>query len=162
MLAEAQLAEKNDTAKKTSSGDLQTQVSMDQYIIEKAREQGKKLKTFETLAEQFRYLQDVFTLNQLREMLQESAANRGYYRELAASFNDGNSDAIDAMVATMPQHLRELLLDERNENWEKKFDQILSPAHTMIAVGAAHLGGPKGLIRRLERKGFRLQPLKAP
>ena len=56
---------------------------MDQFIIEKARAQNKTLRTFETLDEQFHYLDKVFTVEQLREMLAESEENRRYYEQLA-------------------------------------------------------------------------------
>lgn len=159
MLAEAQLAQKNmkDSDK---AGSIRDQVSMDQFIIEKAKEQQKILKTFETLDEQFAFLGKVFTLEQLREMLAESAENRKYYEQLSASFKEGDSETIDSMVSMMPENLREILLDQRNENWGKKFNQILSKKISFVAVGAAHLGGKKGLLALLEKQGFQLKPLK--
>lgn len=153
MLAEAQLADKS------SADNLRDQISMDQAITDKARLQGKKMLTFESLVEQFEYLKQVFTLEQLRDMLKESSENRAYYLQLAASYKDDDSTAIDSMVASMPEQLRKLLLDDRNQNWERKLDQLLSPKHTLIAVGAAHLGGTRGLLKLLENRGFRLQAL---
>jgi uncharacterized protein YbaP (TraB family) len=60
----------------------------------------------------------------------------------------------------MPEHLREVLLDQRNDNWGRKMPAVLSPGQTFIAVGAAHLGGKRGLINILEAQGFTLRPLK--
>jgi uncharacterized protein YbaP (TraB family) len=160
MLAEAQLAHKANEAPGDSSRNVRDEVSMDQYIIEKSREQKKKLKTFETLEEQFSILDKVFTLEQLREMLAESEENRQVYTQLAKSFRKGDSATIDGMVAMMPADLRETLLDQRNENWGRKMPGILGPQNTFIAVGAAHLGGRKGLLQILEQQGFALRPLK--
>jgi uncharacterized protein YbaP (TraB family) len=160
MLAEAQLAQNADAAAGETKPSVRDQVSMDQFIIEKARTQKKTLKTFETVEEQFRFLGKVFTLEQLREMLDESAENRQYYTQLTKSFKQGDGAAIDSMVATMPENLRTTLLDQRNENWIRKLPKVLDSNHTFIAVGAAHLGGKKGLLTLLQAEGFRLRPLK--
>ncbi|HET9240182.1 MAG TPA: TraB/GumN family protein [Oligoflexus sp.] len=160
MLAEAQLAQKASEDPAERGRNVRGEVSMDQYIVEKAREQKKNLKTFESLEEQFNYLDKVFTLEQLREMLAESEENRQYYTQLAKSFKDGDSETIDGMVAMMPDHLREALLDQRNDNWGRKMPAILSSGNTFIAVGAAHLGGKNGLLNILEAQGFTLRPLK--
>ncbi|HYX33337.1 MAG TPA: TraB/GumN family protein [Oligoflexus sp.] len=160
MLAEAQLAQKASAAPGASTPDVRQQVSMDQFIIEKAREQNKTLKTFESIEEQFRFLDKVFTLQQLREMLDESAENRQYYIELNKSFKEGDSTTIDSLVAMMPENLRITLLDQRNENWGRKMPDVLGPKQTFIAVGAAHLGGKKGLLNILEAQGFQMRPLK--
>ncbi len=160
MLAEAQLAQKSMGEAASKQESVRDQVSMDQFIIEKAKEKGKKLQTFETLEEQFGFLDQVFTLDQLRDMLKESSENRAYYKQLASSFKEGDAETIDAMVATMPAPLREILLDQRNQNWGKKLQAVISPQKTFIAVGAAHLGGSKGLLNILEAQGFQLRPLK--
>lgn len=160
MLAEAQLAQKASPKNNQASSSNRDEVSMDQFIMEQAKAKGKTLKTLETLEEQFSFLGKVFTLDQLREMLKESAENRAYYQQLTTSFKEGDSEAIDSMVGAMPANLRELLLDQRNQNWGKKLPQLLSPRETMIAVGAAHLGGKQGLLTILEAQGFQLKPLK--
>lgn len=160
MLAEAQLAQKANIDPKEARKNVRDEVSMDQYIIEKSREQKKTLKTFESLEEQFNSLHKVFTLEQLREMLAESEENRQVYTQLTKSFKDGDSETIDSMVAMMPADLRESLLDQRNENWGRRMPEILGARNTFIAVGAAHLGGRKGLLNILEKQGFQLRPLK--
>ncbi|WP_141734708.1 TraB/GumN family protein [Oligoflexus tunisiensis] len=160
MLAEAQLAQKAEAQAGEAQPNMHDQVSMDQYIIEVSREKKKTLKTFETLEEQFTFLDKVFTIDQLREMLAESSENRQYYTQLAKSFKAGDSATIDGMIAMMPAQLRETLLDQRNESWGRKMPSVLGPHNTFIAVGAAHLGGSKGLLSILEAQGFQLRPLK--
>jgi uncharacterized protein YbaP (TraB family) len=160
MMAEALLAQKSSKANQDQASDGGDQISIDQYIAEQAKEQQKTFHTFESLAEQFTLLEQVFTIEQLREMLEDSAENRSYYQKLSSSFKQGDLATIDAMVATMPVIQREVLLDQRNQNWGKKLDQLLSKQKTFIAIGAAHLGGPQGLLNILEAKGFRLKALR--
>lgn len=52
-----------------------------------------------------------------------------------------------------------MLLDNRNANW---IDQIVSQAESqslLVAVGAAHLAGEKGVISLLRKKGYTLTPV---
>lgn len=51
-------------------------------------------------------------------------------------------------------------LDQRNENWIPKIEEIITSKSAFIAVGAGHLGGPNGVIRLLEKKGYTLTPVK--
>ena len=46
----------------------------------------------------------------------------------------------------------DILLDKRNMNWVKQMNEILPKQNIFIAVGAGHLGGPKGLIELLKKK----------
>lgn len=53
--------------------------------------------------------------------------------------------------------LREALLIDRNQRWLAQLERALaSPERPLIAVGAAHLVGPDGLIALLEVRGFRV------
>jgi uncharacterized protein len=53
--------------------------------------------------------------------------------------------------------LREALLTGRNRRWLAPIEaELRSPERPLIAVGAAHLVGPEGLIALLEDRGWRL------
>ena len=53
----------------------------------------------------------------------------------------------------------ESLLDDRNRLWEEKLAALLKDTDAVIAVGAAHLSGDTGILRSLERMGYRLTRL---
>lgn len=55
---------------------------------------------------------------------------------------------------------KELLNDARNLKMVKKLPSMMKDQSLLIAVGAAHLGGDKGLIALLEKKGFTLTAIK--
>jgi uncharacterized protein YbaP (TraB family) len=40
-----------------------------------------------------------------------------------------------------------------------RIDGLVGKTSTMIAVGAGHLGGPKGLIALLKQKGYQIKNL---
>ncbi len=53
--------------------------------------------------------------------------------------------------------LRDALLTQRNRAWMVQIVTMLeSPGRPLIAVGAAHLTGPDGLIELLEARGYRV------
>ncbi len=57
-------------------------------------------------------------------------------------------------------HLRQALMVQRNHNWLARIEaELQSPARPLIAVGAAHLPGPDGLIALLEARGWRVARL---
>lgn len=54
---------------------------------------------------------------------------------------------------------QEDLLDKRNQNWIPKIEELIKKKKTFIAVGAGHLGGENGVLRLLEKKGYKLTPV---
>lgn len=51
----------------------------------------------------------------------------------------------------------EVMLFQRNQKWIKRIDKIVHEKPTFIAVGAAHLGGEKGVIALLRKDGFKVR-----
>ncbi len=56
--------------------------------------------------------------------------------------------------------LNNKLLVERNQNWIKDIENHATEKPTFFAVGAAHLGGDKGVIKLLKDKGYKVTPVK--
>lgn len=52
------------------------------------------------------------------------------------------------------------LINERNAAWISKLEIAFTEKPTFVAVGAGHLGGDKGVIRLLRKKGYRIEPIK--
>lgn len=55
--------------------------------------------------------------------------------------------------------LHEQLLNERNQQWLKKLDDLLPVAPSLVAVGSGHLFGEKGLIQQLRLRGYHVEPI---
>jgi len=53
----------------------------------------------------------------------------------------------------------DILLCNRNADWEHKITAIMPAKKVLFAVGAAHLPGAKGLINLLRKKGFTVKPM---
>ena len=53
----------------------------------------------------------------------------------------------------------DILLYHRNQNWVEKLKSLLPEKSLMIAVGAGHLPGEKGVINLLRKAGFKVTPV---
>jgi uncharacterized protein YbaP (TraB family) len=51
----------------------------------------------------------------------------------------------------------EVMLFKRNQNWIRRIDKMVQEKSTFIAVGAAHLGGEKGVIALLRKEGYKVR-----
>ncbi len=55
---------------------------------------------------------------------------------------------------------KEKLLDERNAKWLPVIEKNITGSSAFIAVGDGHLGGEKGVINLLRKRGYKLTPIK--
>ena len=53
----------------------------------------------------------------------------------------------------------ERLINKRNANWVRVMAGLLPTASVLIAVGAGHLPGDKGLISLLRKEGYTVTPV---
>jgi uncharacterized protein YbaP (TraB family) len=51
----------------------------------------------------------------------------------------------------------EVMLFKRNQNWIRRIDKMVQEQSTFIAVGAAHLGGERGVIALLRKDGYKVR-----
>lgn len=85
----------------------------------------------------------------------------GQFDSLIKIYRDQN---INAMIAEVEEaedmgEFSSILLDERNQSWIPIIDSLVHEKSSFIAVGAAHLAGDQGVIRLLEKAGYKLTPL---
>lgn len=54
----------------------------------------------------------------------------------------------------------ENVVNKRNANWEKRISIFIQDQPTLIIVGAGHLPGEFGIINRLKKQGYKLEPVR--
>lgn len=75
------------------------------------------------------------------------------------------SQDINKMISSMSDEesgiadYEDLLLNQRNKNWIPVMAEKMSTTQTFFAVGAGHLAGEEGVIRLLQKEGYKLTPL---
>lgn len=131
-----------------------------------ARENDIAIKGLETAAQQMAIFDDL-TNAQQTEMVMEGIRNEDKSLELIQNMQKmyvrQNVDSLYIMIQEEGGVLSDeqaSFLDARNKNWVPQIKELIADKKTFIAVGAGHLGGPKGVLRLLEKEGYSLTPVK--
>jgi uncharacterized protein YbaP (TraB family) len=131
-----------------------------------------KIVGLETLAEQMRAFTNL-SLAEQREMLaqdlaQTPAQNMDDVKTLHRLWRIGDADAIAAWatakserLARTPAAARALdnrIVFERNRRFALRMVAIAAPNRPVfVAIGALHLGGPRGVLTLLRQRGFTVE-----
>lgn len=150
--------------------DFDAQKLFDATLLHSAAQAGKTVGGLETMAFQTRILYGSKTLERQAVELSCLAEHRAYYEDLAerltaAYFSQDLKAVEDVMNEKMnnacdssPEE-EEALIYGRNAEWSKKLPTIMHTAATLVAVGAAHLPGDRGLLQLLRKAGFEVTPV---
>lgn len=125
-----------------------------------------KIEGLETVADQMKIFDDL-TKAQQSQMVMESIRDEEKSNSLMSNmqqvYRRQRIDSLYSMIRTEGGVLADeqnAFLDQRNRNWIPKIKKYVSSGKTFIAVGAGHLGGENGVIRLLEKEGYKVTPVK--
>ncbi len=139
---------------------------LDAHIQQEAQRQGKAIGGFETVEFQI----SVLYSKPLKEQVADLMCTVDHFQDVS----DLGDFVTTAYFAQDLGQLAELLEDEsevacaasaedndnliynRNADWVKKMPAIMAEKATFFAVGAAHLAGERGVLRELEKMGFKV------
>lgn len=83
--------------------------------------------------------------------------------QLLSAWRRGDADALAQMMKDSYRDypaFGERLLDMRNRNWIPKIEEFARSGQTYFVVaGAAHMGGPNGVLSLLRQRGYRIEQL---
>lgn len=158
---------KTELYKKTTG--LTDDKQADSYFQMIAEEKGKKVVGLETIDEQIKILFGNSTLIRQAEILAETIENKQNTIKdmmlIDSLYKSGKINELTQLAQKTEKKLNltddeySQLVDVRNANWMTKLPNLMTGSSCFICVGALHLGGNKGLIRLLEKKGFRVKAL---
>lgn len=141
---------------------------MEQVIMGEAKENNKKIKGLETMSYQAGILDSIPYKLQAEQLVSyiDSATNgdkdNKQMKEMFDAYKKQDLQKLEAlMVETDPgmAGFTDILLYHRNQNWIKKLKTLLADKALVIAVGAGHLPGEKGLINLLRKEGYTVTPV---
>lgn len=75
-------------------------------------------------------------------------------------YREQDITAMQAMISNEDSGMagyEDILLNNRNRNWIPIMGRMMREKPTLFAVGAGHLGGPKGVVARLRGAGYRVE-----
>ena len=134
---------------------LETYEESARDLVEATRDSAEYLKS---LKEQAADLYDaIVQMEKIAQMEKVSASTSSYEMYLSGDLEK----LYTKNLSFIPNEVYELKMGaERNNRWLRKIEDILKDRTCLIAVGAMHLPGDKGLIALLRTKGYDVQPAK--
>jgi uncharacterized protein YbaP (TraB family) len=146
----------------------ETTAMMEQVIMEEAKQNGKKIKGLETMAYQAGVLDSIpykLQAQQLVEYIDSSGKGDKENRQMKEMFDAYKSQDLKRLEALMIDTdagmaaFTDILLYNRNRNWVVKLKNLMLQKALLIAVGAGHLPGEKGVINLLRKEGYTVTPV---
>lgn len=144
------------------------QVAMEQLVMEEAKKHGKSIEGMETTAYQMSIFDSIpykIQAQELVKMVSEEGKEADGEKELKSmmdAYKDQDLNKLGEMIsksdAGMMQY-EDILLNNRNYNWVEKLKKLMPEKSLVVAVGAGHLPGEKGVINLLRKAGFTVEPI---
>lgn len=136
--------------------DLTTLSGVDDEIIDYAQTEGKELRYLETVEDQMKLLvmgDDLDQIRALKRQLVSLPKAALHTDDLVQTWARGDMDRFASLIEQdFAGHVeaQDLLISNRNRAWVPAVGELMQSGKTaMVTVGAAHIGGPKGLISLL-------------
>lgn len=144
-----------------------TSEGVDQYFSNRASQDHKRQAWLETPQDQIAALEKLGegNENQLIEYtLQDIKDMPNSVDKLRENWREGNMIAMaNDDIADFKQHypaIYKTLLVDRNNRWLPQIQTMLHDSGTeFVMVGAMHLAGPDGLLKKLANRGYKIEKL---
>jgi uncharacterized protein YbaP (TraB family) len=155
-------------AQQQSSGSCDNMVAMEQLIMQEARKASKKVKGLETMNYQLGIFDQIpykLQAKQLYQMVTRSSdtADVAELQRLTNAYRNQELAKLEEMTMKDDMgisNFADLLLYQRNENWTKKLVEEMEGNSLVVAVGAGHLPGARGVINLLRKAGYKVEPVR--
>ncbi|MGX5855644.1 TraB/GumN family protein [Dyadobacter jiangsuensis] len=134
--------------------------SYEMALVELAGKQKSEVIGIETLEEQMAIFDTIPYKDQAKMLLtliDSLPSARKEFKSLVALYKAQNISELYGMTLKSEFGMEgneEVMLFARNQKWIPRIRRIASAKPTFFAVGAAHLGGEKGVIALLRKEGF--------
>lgn len=139
---------------------------MEMAIMQAAHEYHKEIKGLETAAFQVSILEQIPYGKQAADLVHSVDSISAGTTQIEEMIELYKKQDIDSLLAYSLKNdggdspeIQDKMIYQRNKNWTNLFPQISKGQQILIAVGAGHLGGEKGLLQLLKNKGYTLRPL---
>jgi uncharacterized protein len=140
---------------------------VDRLFNEKAKQDGKKIGSLETVDQQISFLtamDETMGDDQIEETIDELRQVGVKGPQILNAWKEGDDIKLEELnLKELKAHPRvyQALLVDRNRRWIKDIEAYLSgPENTMVIVGVAHLVGSDGIISLLRKRGYKVAKLR--
>jgi uncharacterized protein YbaP (TraB family) len=150
--------------------ECETTAMMEQVIMQEAKQNNKKVKGLETMAYQAGVLDSIpykLQAEQLVSYIDEVVRNKDKtgnteLDEMMKAYKSQDLEKLEALMMKTDMgvgNFTEVLLYNRNRNWVVKLKELMPQKSLLVAVGAGHLPGEKGVINLLRKAGYTITPM---
>lgn len=137
-------------------------ISYEIELFQKALVKNKKTSGLETMVYQMSIFDSIPYLDQARmlvESIQLEDNQPNAHQNLIELYQKGAVEELYHLVAGEDENITRIMIHQRNLNWVIQMEEKMQMHSGLYAVGAGHLGGPKGLIQLLLDSGYQVQPI---
>jgi len=145
----------------------ETPVSVESLIMEEAKSFDKKIRGLETVEYQLSIFDSIPYKDQAQQLVKMVDGDSGPGEEkemktLTDAYRNQELAKLDDLTKNDASigNYADLLLYNRNANWVKKLQNLMADKSLVIAVGAGHLPGDRGVINLLRKAGYKVEPVK--
>lgn len=129
-----------------------------------AKKKGLNITGLESIQYQLDVINTISIDEQIKMTLQDmsGSSDNSDMDKLFSAYNSQNIDSIYSYTAKETEEIPGFLenfIYKRNSNWIPVIEGLIAKQKTFIAVGAAHLGGEKGIVELLRKQGYTLKPI---
>lgn len=142
--------------------------SVEEELIKVTKQQNETVSGLEEVAEQMAVFASIPYKEQMDQLVLTAKEGLEKGKVKYARMNElYKAKDLNGMMAFMNEDDNKMygdnadvLLDKRNANWIPKIEKAAKEMPTFFGVGAAHLGGEKGVIMLLRKKGYKVEAVK--
>ncbi len=143
------------------------QIAMEQLVMREAKSNGKSIKGLETMAFQISIFDSIPYKLQAKQLYNyvanyDKLNDNKEFEELTKAYLSQQLDKLEEITKKEDMgiaNFTDLLLYRRNENWAKKMAEQMASNSLVVAVGAGHLPGDRGVINLLRKAGYKVEPV---
>lgn len=139
--------------------------SYEMELIGLANKQKTEVIGLETMDEQMALFDSIPYRDQIKmilTMIDSLPKARQEFRDLVSLYKSQKVNDLYQMTMKSDYGMEgneEILLFDRNKKWIPRIQKIMAEKPTLFAVGAAHLGGERGVISLLRQEGYKVRAI---
>lgn len=142
-------------------------MAMEQLVMREAKRAGIGIKGLETMAFQMSIFDSIPYAIQAKQLLNyvENYGNKDdnkEFEELTKAYRNQDLKMLEKLTEKEDggiAQFTEIMLYKRNEDWANKLSTLMPDGSLVIAVGAGHLPGDRGVINLLRKAGYKVEPV---
>ncbi len=155
-----------------AQGELKTtcakMIVMEQLVMQEAQSAGVETKGLESMAYQVGIFDKIPYKAQAKSLYQmiakkDDTTSANEMEMLSKAYRQQQLDKLEEYTKQEDMgvaNFTDLLLYQRNENWVEKLKALMASKSLVVAVGAGHLPGDRGVINLLKKAGYKVDPVK--